>query len=56
MFPVMRRVTSPIAALPVHYCSACCGSRHRKLLKAHPGDKSLSSPPRKVAKALPRGI
>ena len=33
----MRRVTSPIAALPVHYCSACCGSRHRKLLKAHPG-------------------
>ena len=53
---VMRRVTSPIAAPPVHYCNACCGSRHRKLLKAHPGDKSLSSPPRKVAKALPRGI
>ena len=56
VFSVMRRVTSPIAALPVHYCSACCGSRHRKLLKAHPGDKSWSSPPQKVAKALPRGI
>ena len=53
---VIRRVTSPTAALPVHYCSACCGSRPRKMLKAHPGDKSLSSPPRKVAKALPRGI
>ena len=53
---VMRRVTSPTAALPVHYCSACCGSRPRKPLKAHPGDKSLSSPPWNVAKALPRGI
>ena len=31
-------------------------NRPRKPLKAHPGVKSLSSPPRKVAKALPRGI
>ena len=38
---VMRRVTLPIAALPVHYCSACCGSKPRKPLKAHPGDKSF---------------
>ena len=53
---VTRRVTSPTAAPPVHYCSACCGNRPRKPLKAHPGVKSLSSPPRKVAKALPRGI
>ena len=53
---VMKRVTSPTAALPVQSCSACCGSRPRKPLKAHPGDKSLSSPPRKVAKALPRGF
>ena len=52
---VMRRVTSPIAALPVPYCSACCDSRHRKLLEAQPGDKSWSSPPQKVAKALLMG-
>ena len=53
---VTRRVTSPIAALLVPYCSTCCNSRHRKLLEAHPGDKSWSSPPQKVAKALLRGI
>ena len=53
---VIRRVTLPIAALPVHYCNACCGSRPRKPFKAHPGDKSLSFLPRKVAKALPRSI
>ena len=56
VFSVMRRVTSPIVALPVHYCGACCGSRHRKLLKAPPGDKSWNSPPQKVAKGLPRSI
>ena len=56
VFSVTRRVTSPTAAPPVHYCSACCDNRPRKPLKDHPGGKSLSSPPRKVAKALPRGI
>ena len=56
VFSVMRRVTLPTAARPIHYCSACCDNRHRKPLKDNPGGKSLSSPPRKVAKDLPRGI
>ena len=53
---VMRKATSPIAALPVPYCNACCDNRHRKWLEAHPGDKCWSYPPQKVAKALLRGI
>ena len=51
-----EKATSPIAALPVPYCNACCGNRHRKRLEAHPGDKSWSSPPQMVAKAPVRGI
>ena len=53
---VTRKATSPIADLPVPYCNACCNNRHRKRLEAHPGDKSWSSPPQTVAKALLRGI
>ena len=53
---VMRKVTLHTAAPPVRYCSAYCSNRHGKPLKDHQGDKSLNSPPRKVAKAPPRGI
>ena len=56
VFFVTRKATSPIAALPVPYCNACCDNRHRKRLEAHPGDKSWSSPPQTVARALLRGI
>ena len=51
-----RRATLPIAALPVPYCNACCGSRRKKTPEAHPGDKSWSSPHQMVTKALLRGI
>ena len=53
---VMRKATLLIPALPVPYYNACCGNRRRKQLEAHPGDKSWSSPPQIVAKALLRGI
>ena len=38
-----RRATLHIVALPVLYCSACCGNRRRKTPEAQPGDKSWSS-------------
>ena len=56
VFFVTRKATSPIAALPIPYCNACCDNRHRKWLEAHPGDKSWSSLPQTVARALLRGI
>ena len=49
----MRNATSRIAVPFVHCCNACCDSNPGKPFKDHQGDKFLSFPLRKLAKAPP---